>query len=560
MSLKKKEPTLANKISDLLTSVPKSYGSDEECEVTKAKVVDYDEEIDALSDFKREFNSSNIRTRNINLLEEADDRYQGRKVSKKEIFNQDDSLDESNDDDDVDDSMEGSTKENESDNENDDGSSQEDSVNMSENEEYDNESDNEENYSSLDISESQLNEEKDNTELSDEGEEKEANNDEDDVTGNSRAANSLLLDRRSKRGIKTMTAVNIRAEIEKANCVQEQLRVWENFLEIRIKLQKFLVNSNAMPQYDTYKTFESNDEFKSKCTELKSNLSELLNNLIQLQTNLVNNYSETKDLLTKSKKRKKTVEKESGSDYDTMDEEIPSDTEDDTNSVNESDGDSQVAEEEKRSNKTKESARKKIKLSEFEGVIDKNFKAYTDYRNATIQKWNDKTRIASGIINKRANQPALKQIEFLLANKEKLIKKTQLKRSQYDIIGKATESLDNDDGNRVQEYDTEIFDDDDFYHQLLRDLIEFKSSDITDPIQLSKQWVQLQNMRSKIKKKVDTKATKGRRIRYSVHQKLINLMAPMTTLDTWTDRAKDDLYNSLFGKTRLHSIKEPTST
>lgn len=38
----------------------------------------------------------------------------------------------------------------------------------------------------------------------------------------------------------------------------------------------------------------------------------------------------------------------------------------------------------------------------------------------------------------------------------------------------------------LTDHDTEIFDDDDFYHQLLREFIERKSSDVNDPIALSR--------------------------------------------------------------------------
>jgi hypothetical protein len=72
MASKRKELTLADKINDLLTAVPKTYGSEDESEETKAKVVEYDDEIDALSDFKREFNSTSIRNQNLSLLEESD--------------------------------------------------------------------------------------------------------------------------------------------------------------------------------------------------------------------------------------------------------------------------------------------------------------------------------------------------------------------------------------------------------------------------------------------------------------------------------------------------------
>jgi len=50
-----------------------------------------------------------------------------------------------------------------------------------------------------------------------------------------------------------------------------------------------------------------------------------------------------------------------------------------------------------------------------------------------------------------------------------------------------------------------------------------------------------------MKRKVDVKASKGRRLRYSVHPKLVNYMAPQPEL-AWTDEAKNELYASLFGQ------------
>ncbi len=72
-----------------------------------------------------------------------------------------------------------------------------------------------------------------------------------------------------------------------------------------------------------------------------------------------------------------------------------------------------------------------------------------------------------------------------------------------------------DENNEDKEYDAEIFDDDDFYHQLLRELIERKTEGITDPMLLGQKWLQIQKMRNKIKKKVDTRASKGRKTRYT---------------------------------------------
>ncbi|KAJ8299663.1 hypothetical protein KUTeg_023723 [Tegillarca granosa] len=173
--------------------------------------------------------------------------------------------------------------------------------------------------------------------------------------------------------------------------------------------------------------------------------------------------------------------------------------------------------------------------------------------NNTIQKWNDKTRLAGGKINSKSfsafELSALKQIEQILSDRDRLIKRTQMKRSVYKVLGKMDDGENKSDSQpsdtveestRIEEkhhnYDPEIFDDSDFYHQQLRELIERKTSDINDPIALSRQWLEIQKMRNKVKKKVDTRASKGRKTRYNVHSKLVNFMAPVDNC-SWTDDA-----------------------
>ena len=86
----------------------------------------------------------------------------------------------------------------------------------------------------------------------------------------------------------------------------------------------------------------------------------------------------------------------------------------------------------------------------------------------------------------------------ILGDKGRLIKRTQLKRSQYKTLGKPEEDIkspgdteETGEGNpasqgHLKDHDAEIFDDSDFYHQLLRELIEKKTSDINDPVALSR--------------------------------------------------------------------------
>ncbi len=79
----------------------------------------------------------------------------------------------------------------------------------------------------------------------------------------------------------------------------------------------------------------------------------------------------------------------------------------------------------------------------------------------------------------------------------------------------------------LKDYDEEIFDDQDFYNQLLRELIERRTDSVSDPVELSRRAIELQKLRSQNKKKVDTKASKGRKIRFDVHKPMVNFMAPI---------------------------------
>lgn len=141
-------------------------------------------------------------------------------------------------------------------------------------------------------------------------------------------------------------------------------------------------------------------------------------------------------------------------------------------------------------------------------------------------------------------------------DKDRILKRTQLKRGQYNIVGKKDQPLDARSQQQLQlignekinlkDYDHEIFDDQDFYNQLLRELIDRKSSNISDPVELSKKSIELQQLRSKNKKQVDTKASKGRKIKYDIHKPLANFMAPIYR-NQMAEEARNELFSSLFG-------------
>lgn len=146
---------------------------------------------------------------------------------------------------------------------------------------------------------------------------------------------------------------------------------------------------------------------------------------------------------------------------------------------------------------------------------------YTEIRNTTIDKWYEKTKI--GTIPKKGytalELPTMQLINNALKDKDRLIKRTQIDRtSQSD---NAT--------------DPEIFNDDDFYHHMLKEVISKDEN---------RKWSELQRMKYKSKRRAETRATKGRKIKKDIIPKLVNFMAPTEAAN---DPIRNELLKSLFG-------------
>ncbi|QRW16893.1 TRAUB-domain-containing protein [Rhizoctonia solani] len=116
----------------------------------------------------------------------------------------------------------------------------------------------------------------------------------------------------------------------------------------------------------------------------------------------------------------------------------------------------------------------------------------------------------------------------------KAIGRTRVRRSAGARVGTQVSSEVNG-----AEGDAEVFDDLDFYQTLLRDVIDSRTGTEDD-------WMARQRMK-KAKKVVDTKASKGRKLRYEVHEKLQNFMVPVPTA-TWHEEQIDELFANLLGK------------
>ncbi|KAF9292373.1 hypothetical protein BGZ68_007388 [Mortierella alpina] len=323
-----------------------------------------------------------------------------------------------------------------------------------------------------------------------------------------------------KELLKSMTK-SVSDDVEKGIHVKAQMSLWETLLDTRIRLQKSVSLINTFPQPDTYDEFLT-DESAESLEESKHNLRSFIDTLITVRTSLLRNIPEVK--VPKANKRQ----------FSDLDDDEARNLDDD--------------------------AWQTKAWKDFEGLDD----GWRSYRNNTLEKWSNKVQIASGIpLNKKfkaMNQGIMTQISQTMADKERLLKRTQLKRSEYHILGAAPEVKDEDDEDdktektpviskldaHLSNHDEEIFDDGDFYQQLLRELIESRMVDNDDPTAMGMRWAALRQTKQ-TKKQVDTKGSKGRRLRYHVHEKLQSFMAPIPA-GTWHEEMVEELFSSLLGR------------
>lgn len=197
---------------------------------------------------------------------------------------------------------------------------------------------------------------------------------------------------------------------------------------------------------------------------------------------------------------------------------------------------------------------------------------YRDHGLKTLNKWSLKTAPISSLprANKFSATPKQQPLSTVLeqqlnsqTNMEKLMAKTRVPRSCAPVQAAALSSRNhNDDTDNLQGNELPFYDDADFYSLLLRDLLDSRSSQpsTTLPIQSTIPGIRDPTLRVH-KKAVDTKASKGRKMRYTVHEKLQNFMAPEDR-STWGERQASELFAGLLGRKvvgldeEMESIKE----
>ena len=192
--------------------------------------------------------------------------------------------------------------------------------------------------------------------------------------------------------------------------------------------------------------------------------------------------------------------------------------------------------------------------------------SYHSHLVQTLNKWSSKIQAVAPSVLLPSNRNAFSRtsqhiksapqlIDETLADHSKVLARTRIYRGKGNRLGANTT---NEDEIR-ENGDAEVFDDTDFYHQLLRDIIDTRGNGTGG----NDDWVAVQKEK-KAKKKVDTKASKGRKlrfvkhrwsrfmadtvVRYEVHEKIQNFMVPVPMEGSWHEEQIDELFASLLGK------------
>ncbi|PYH49268.1 AATF family protein [Aspergillus saccharolyticus JOP 1030-1] len=194
------------------------------------------------------------------------------------------------------------------------------------------------------------------------------------------------------------------------------------------------------------------------------------------------------------------------------------------------------------------------------------------HRRAVLDKWSQKVRgaTAASTANARgkllassggaaASQKISTVLDAQVATETASVRAVKRARTGDSTTG---------DGSKPATTENEpLYDDTVFYQSLLRELVEqrMSSSDaITNgidtlhlqlPSRLSAVHPVTGMRKDKVKRDVDTRASKGRKMKFEVHEKLQNFMAPEDR-GSWTRHAREEFFASLLGNTASGLLRE----
>lgn len=290
------------------------------------------------------------------------------------------------------------------------------------------------------------------------------------------------------------------SDADRGRHVKNQYGVWDQILDVRVQMQPLLTAVNRFPSpAETLALAEVTPQLQEEAVK---GLGAVINGLLDLQESLLN---QDKIKFKKSNQKRKSCDLEADPDAFL-----------------------QAC--------WKDSCNLEAKLLPF--------------CKDSLEMWHQRIVHGSQIGSakrqlKAIHQSPWLQVESAMRDRERLLARTQVLRSGQQRIA-CPEDLNEDlEGNKNSFPD--IFDDTDFYQSLLREWMETRqignNSAAVDGIHVKGIS---RGKEAAAKKKVHSKATKGRMLRYDVHDKLINYMVPMHCGPVpWNDEKISELFSSI---------------
>lgn len=275
--------------------------------------------------------------------------------------------------------------------------------------------------------------------------------------------------------------------VEKGVAIQKQRKAYDELLNLRIRLQKALIAANTLPTIEPAESEDTSEPYEAA--------EEAAINLLNTISNLRDQFG-PRSSSSAGSKRKRDLDVSMSSD-------------------------------------------------ELWEHLQADEPSHLSFRQDSLKKWSSKVQSTTvtttdGLADRKSKAKTVVEAldEQLGDPTSRLVKRTRVARSCAPVQA-SSEKRAEDDG---------IYDDADFYQQLLKELVEQRTIDSAgDQISAVPSVMLTAAHNAKTRKSVDRKASKGRKMRFTVHEKLQNFMAPEDRR-SWEQGAIDRLFGTLFGQ------------
>ncbi|KNE72227.1 hypothetical protein AMAG_16710 [Allomyces macrogynus ATCC 38327] len=287
-------------------------------------------------------------------------------------------------------------------------------------------------------------------------------------------------------------------DAEKGAHIKAQMELWDALLDLRIRLQKVIAIANRFPDPDEFSDFAAGNEDALEAAQ--TTLLDVAGSVTTAQQVLVD--------------QNPLVQRALGEDVPKLG--------------------------------------KRKTMDETWAAVAEFQDGFQAFRADALEKWHEKVSATAGVpLTKKfkaINTSLAHQLESVLSDRDRLVKRTQIKRAEYRILtlrapdaGSTRTTTVATTGGKERDLESaaetaaasktiridpvpSIFDDTDWYSVLLKEVIDRKLA--TNP-SAAAAHVATMRAASRTKRAVDTRASKGRKLRFAPHEKLQHFMAPM---------------------------------